>query len=465
MIENRKHWISAPAGNPTMVLVVMLLLFTFTGCGSPRWYESYGFKSHEEMKRASVVPVLITALGDGNPDARTGAAFILGDIGPEAKAAVPALIRALDDSDEEVRSYAAQSLGLIGHGTQEVISALIKALSDPEDYVGDRAAYALELLGPQVRPQAREAVLALIRAQLDYSDRFSHDSRHKAIKRFGLEPKELVSILVEALSEREGAVRARAANELARLGPEAREAVPALIKTLDDHDADVRRQACSALGQIGPEAREAVPALIKALGDNYPRARKSAVKSIGKIGAAPELVGPALTVALRDPDPGIRNETLLALEKIGYTGHDFLQSLEKIADKDPNNTIRKLASDMLRKMRFTALASGKPVEPKQAPTAAPPVSQAQRPAPPPIGLGQRWAVVIGISQYHDTRIPSLRYASVDAESFYEWLISLNGGKYAPSRVNLLIDRDATARNIRQALFEWLEQALEEDIVT
>jgi len=465
MIENRKNWIIAPTGNLTMVLVVMLLLFTFTGCGAPRWYESYGYKSYHDMTKPSLVPVLITALGDENPDARTGAAVILGDIGPEAKEAVPSLVRALADNDKEVRKYAAQSLGLIGHGTQEVISALIEALSDPEDYVGDRAAYALELLGPQVRPQAKEAVLALIRARLDYSNKWHHDSRHKAIKRFGLEPKELVPILVGALGEREGAVRARAANELARLGPEAREAVPALMKALGDHDADVRRQASGALGAIGPDAREAAPALIKALGDNYPRARKSAVKAIGKIGAAPELVGPALTVALSDPDPGIRNETLLALEKIGYTGHDFLQSLEKIADKDPNNTIRKLASDMLRKMRFTALASGKPVEPKQAPTAAPPVSQTQRPAPPPIGLGQRWAVVIGISQYHDTRIPSLRYASVDAESFYEWLISLNGGKYAPSRVNLLIDRDATARNIRQALFEWLGQALEEDIVT
>jgi hypothetical protein len=76
----------------------------------------------------------------------------------------------------------------------------------------------------------------------------------------------------------------------------------------------------------------------------------------------------------------------------------------------------------------------------------------------------RWAVVIGISKYQDTRIPALRYASKDAQSFYNWLISPNGGKYAPSRVKLLIDEQATENRIRGSLFEWLSQALEEDIV-
>ena len=79
--------------------------------------------------------------------------------------------------------------------------------------------------------------------------------------------------------------------------------------------------------------------------------------------------------------------------------------------------------------------------------------------------GKRWAVVIGISNYHDTRIPSLRYASVDAKSFYDWIISPDGGRFAPSRVKLLLDQDATGKNIKSALFVWLKQALEEDVVT
>lgn len=79
--------------------------------------------------------------------------------------------------------------------------------------------------------------------------------------------------------------------------------------------------------------------------------------------------------------------------------------------------------------------------------------------------GQRWAVIIGISEYNDTRIPQLRYASNDANAFYNWSISNMGGKYAPFRVKLLLNKDASGHNIKDALFVWLSQALEEDVVT
>ena len=80
-------------------------------------------------------------------------------------------------------------------------------------------------------------------------------------------------------------------------------------------------------------------------------------------------------------------------------------------------------------------------------------------------FGKRWAVVIGISNYRDSRIPTLRYAARDANTFCRWLISPSGGKYAPTQVKLLIDQQATATRIKDALFSWLKQALEEDVVT
>jgi uncharacterized caspase-like protein len=80
-------------------------------------------------------------------------------------------------------------------------------------------------------------------------------------------------------------------------------------------------------------------------------------------------------------------------------------------------------------------------------------------------VGARWAVIIGISQYKDTRIAPLRYAAADARSFHDWIVSPNGGRYAPSMVNMLLDAKATGANIKKALFEWLAQAIEEDTVT
>ena len=76
----------------------------------------------------------------------------------------------------------------------------------------------------------------------------------------------------------------------------------------------------------------------------------------------------------------------------------------------------------------------------------------------------RWAVIIGISNYKDTRIPYLRYASNDAQAFYDWAVSPLGGKFSPSRVKLLLDKDATGKNIRNAFFIWLKQAIQEDVV-
>lgn len=98
-----------------------------------------------------------------------------------------------------------------------------------------------------------------------------------------------------------------------------------------------------------------------------------------------------------------------------------------------------------------------PVEDKAAPT--------PRVPPHPGGdPGQRWAVIIGVSSYEDSRIPSLRYATRDAQVFHDWLVSPGGGRYAPSNVKLLLDRNATNERIKDALFNWLKQAIEEDVV-
>lgn len=79
--------------------------------------------------------------------------------------------------------------------------------------------------------------------------------------------------------------------------------------------------------------------------------------------------------------------------------------------------------------------------------------------------GQHWAVIIGVSDYKDSRVPSLRYAEEDAKAFYRWITSPNGGRYAPANVRFLIGEDATVKNIRMALFQWLKQAIQEDTVT
>jgi len=109
--------------------------------------------------------------------------------------------------------------------------------------------------------------------------------------------------------------------------------------------------------------------------------------------------------------------------------------------------------------------------PKSAPRAQPPaVVEKVEPVEQPVIKtrsieGRRWAVVVGVSDYSDSRIPTLRYAAADAQAFSKWLVSPNGGRYAPSQVKLLANEQATSKNIKDALFVWLKQVIEEDIVT
>lgn len=82
------------------------------------------------------------------------------------------------------------------------------------------------------------------------------------------------------------------------------------------------------------------------------------------------------------------------------------------------------------------------------------------------GVGLRWAVVIGISKYKNAgpKLPNIRYADNDAEAFYKFLISKKGGRLPQANTRLLLNEDATYQNMREALFEFLKQAIEEDIV-
>jgi len=95
---------------------------------------------------------------------------------------------------------------------------------------------------------------------------------------------------------------------------------------------------------------------------------------------------------------------------------------------------------------------------------ATPTVPAPTPAAGPAIKGTRWAVIVGISDYQDKRVPALRYAAADARAFHEWLVDPNAGGYAPVRTRLLLDEAATLSAIKTALFTWLKQAIAEDVV-
>lgn len=78
--------------------------------------------------------------------------------------------------------------------------------------------------------------------------------------------------------------------------------------------------------------------------------------------------------------------------------------------------------------------------------------------------GSTYAVVIGISDYQDEAIPDLRFAHKDAEAFANYLRSPAGGSLDGDHLKLLINEQATAGRIAEALDGLMEQAKEGDQV-
>ncbi|MCP4396517.1 MAG: hypothetical protein GY801_04265 [bacterium] len=76
-----------------------------------------------------------------------------------------------------------------------------------------------------------------------------------------------------------------------------------------------------------------------------------------------------------------------------------------------------------------------------------------------------YAVIIGIDEYQDKRIPPLQYTVNDAQRFYDILTDPLHRGVKEEQIKLLLGQEATYGNIKKAIGTWLKkQAEEEDTV-
>ncbi len=78
-------------------------------------------------------------------------------------------------------------------------------------------------------------------------------------------------------------------------------------------------------------------------------------------------------------------------------------------------------------------------------------------------LPKIWAIVIGVSEYHDRDL-RLRYADKDAQLFYGFLKSPKGGSIPDDQIELLTNLNATRANILRSISEKLRRAFDDDQV-
>ncbi len=68
-----------------------------------------------------------------------------------------------------------------------------------------------------------------------------------------------------------------------------------------------------------------------------------------------------------------------------------------------------------------------------------------------LSKGNKYAVIIGVGKYLHQGVSTLQYTVADAKAMYNFLISPTGGKIPKDNIKLLLDKDATLKNIKTAL--------------
>ncbi len=145
---------------------------------------------------------------------------------------------------------------------------------------------------------------------------------------------------------------------------------------------------------------------------------------------------PRLNAAKNDID-----ETVPLL--VGYN-----QIQVTVVDKSGNQYIKTLGVTRKANMTYNTPSSASSPQKARGATSGP----------------QHWAVVVGISEYQNPGIPSLKYADKDAEALANFLRKPEGGGYDSDHLHVLLNKDATLSNVKNELINFLSQAIDMDLV-
>lgn len=135
----------------------------------------------------------------------------------------------------------------------------------------------------------------------------------------------------------------------------------------------------------------------------------------------------------------------------------LLGQADRECGTDPNvrksiGQVYELAGDPVRAAPYLRDRTG-----AQAPTAVATIAKKGY-------VREKYALVVGIGQFHKKSIRSLRYAAKDATDFAAVLTDPAAGRFPPENVTLLVDEQATTQEIRRAIGKVVTKAYPEDLV-
>ncbi len=219
-----------------------------------------------------------------------------------------------------------------------------------------------------------EDLIKVLKPVVDLDKGGDVSDRRQAITRLGklvAQFHNLQNALAHRLTDRDEAVRVKAAEALADMGPSARGVVDDLVKALGDPSGDVRYWSARALGIIGPVVSYGgddpygyveitVAALTRALKDKSKKVRLEAAWALGRLGPFAKPAVPALLDAMREDDAkdekivtsggSIRWRAMRALADIGPEAKEAIPALLKVVQNGEGRYVHGCAVIALGKI-------------------------------------------------------------------------------------------------------------------
>lgn len=282
----------------------------------------------------SASPTLINVLASAHPIIRARAAIALGRIGD--RKAIVSLLKALKDTEDDVRIAACLGLGFFKDpSTFDDITNVL--LDDLKIEVRQAAAKAL---GNTQHPDALPYLMEALRDPYWWYEReAAAGDLLNAIERMGAMA---VDPLIEALKDKEGAVRKFAAGLLGRLQDP--RAIEPLGMALYDMHHDVGEISAEALVNFGASSFEI---LVEALDHPEMWIRIHSIDVLPRVDDS--RVALILLEMLKDPEREVKKHVIQAMGLL--KDQKTLPALQEIASDRSDRELHALAKDIMEQMK------------------------------------------------------------------------------------------------------------------
>jgi HEAT repeat protein len=257
----------------------------------------------------AAVSALSRVLDDPDAYVRAEAAGLLGQIGPEARAARPLLRALLQDEYALVRVRAAGALWRIDRQAGPVLPVVRESLKREAALI---RLYAVRLLG-DMGPAAEGSIPWLAEAVKDKDG----EVRKAALDALTARGPDALAAAGVPPRGSDDSIRASWWRALGSIAPQGDKTVAFLCKELQDPEFEVREAAAERLSQLGPLAEAALPALLAAAEDERPAPRRVIFAALGRVGRGSRAAAEALVKGLEIRDETLQNVVMSALCEIG----------------------------------------------------------------------------------------------------------------------------------------------------